>query len=330
MPSMPDPTVAVNTWTPPPGSPKHSFAITDFKSLFDARIQVEARGEEAAVVEFVLPAGVVDFSIELSDVPAVHVVVRGAGAATVLRQSIDVTDAASVEIRDLRFSTGTYRGDALNLRVTQHITLHNLAFLDHRGTYRTTGSGVLPFDYVVKLETEKGGGVHLSDLSLLGARGAYAAFHMVVPGGDVTIARMLVADTDRPPFYVGIADSILVEDSVMALPAGARDLIQMKWPPDGITIRRSTLLADSEDVLVAPGNNPQAPPSVWIPTRVADTTIYARADDPGLGPGVILERSTIATAPPTDPDFAALRARAEALAPVERSEIVPLLGLPSP
>ncbi|MES2645197.1 MAG: hypothetical protein V4850_37260 [Myxococcota bacterium] len=331
MPSPPDPTVAVNTWVIPPELPRHSYAINDFKQMFDTVTQVIEQGKEPAVVEFVLPAGVIDFSIEVYDVPGVHVIVRGAGAATVLRRTIEVSDAASVEIRDLRFATGsTFHAETLNLDVTQHITLHNISFLDHRGTYTTRGHGVIPFDYVVKLKTQKGGDVHLSDLSLLGARGAYAAFHIVAPSGDVTIARTLVADTDRPPFYIGIADTILVEDSVLALPAGARDLLQTKWPPDGVTFRRSTILTDTLDVLVAPGNNLQAPPSVWLPTRLVDTTVYTRAADPGRGPGVMLERSTITTAPAADPDFAALRARAEALAPVERDVIVPLLGLGTP
>jgi hypothetical protein len=121
-----------------------------------------------------------------------------------------------------------------------------------------------------------------------------------------------------------------VAPAVCSLPAGAKNLLQTKWPPDGVTFRRSTILADTLDVLVAPGNNLQAPPSVWLPTRLVDTAVYTRAADPGRGPGVVLERSTITTAPVTDPDFAALRARAEVLAPVEREVIVALLGLGTP
>ncbi|MDP2306012.1 MAG: hypothetical protein Q8P18_08290 [Pseudomonadota bacterium] len=286
---------------------------------------------EPSIVELVLPAGEVAYPIELGNLPAVHLIVRGTGAGTVLREPIEVRGVASVEVRDLRFGELIWSfSDALTLRATHSISLHNVAFLDQRGTYQTTSHGVTPFDFVASLETGNGGAIHLSDVSLLGARGAWPAIRMVAPGGTVAITRTLVADTDRPPFFVGIADTITVEDSVLFLPAGTKDLLVTNWPPDGVTFRRSTIVADTPEVLVAPGNNPQTPPSLWMPTVLSDSTLYTRGPDPGNGPGLTLERSTIESAPTTQPDFAAVRTRAEALAPVERAAILPLLDLQAP
>lgn len=316
---------------PPADLPRTTYTVTSEEHHYELLRQIEAKGTVPSIVELVLPAGEVAYPIDLSDIPAVHLVVRGTGSGTVLREPLRVRDAAGVEVRDLRFGELIWSySKALTLRATQYISLRNIAFLDQRGTYQTTSHGVIPFDFLASLEVDKGGTIRLSDVSIIRAHGAWPAIRMVTPGGHVSITRTLVADTDRPPFYVGIADTITIEDSVLALPAGAKDLIVTNWPPDGITFERSTIVADTPDVLVAPGNNPQTPPSLWMPTLLSDSTLYTRAPDPGAGPGLVLERSTIKPAPDSAPDFALLRARAEALAPVDRAAIVPLLGLPGP
>lgn len=330
MPLTPEATpaaAATAVWKLPDDLPRIRHYIPDENGFYEVRRELNALRGERSLIELSFPAGAIDYPFSLWEMPNAHLVITGAGAGTLFGSALHFSDFASVEIRNARFKE---HRRPLTIDAVQHIGLHNLAFLDQRGIYQTTGHGVIEFDYAADLEVKDGGSILLSDVSLVTARGAWPAFKFIAPRGHVSIMRTLVADSDRTPFYVGIADSITIEDSVVVLAAGTQELISSKWPPDGITFRRSTVVADTPDVLVAPDYNPQTSPSQWLPTQLVDSTLHTRGPDPGGSPGVTLERSTIKTAPSQEPDFAAVRARAEALAPVERAAIVPLLGLVEP
>lgn len=306
---------------PSPRTEVHRVVLARGEDPYEALLSIEELG--AARVELTLPEGALTYPLRLEGDAGLDLTIRGAGAATVLTAPVDISGASSVRLADLRVVGGTR---PLTLAATQSITLQNLSFLDQTGARTIPTRGALSMDHVIALNVDNDGAIALSDVSVLGARGVWPAVRMVAPGGTVTLARTLVAGGDRPPLFVGAAGALTIEDSVLVAPPG-EELVQTVWPPGTVTVRRSTLVADTPEV-VHPGNNPQAPASRYLPPRATDTTLYVRTRATGDVPAP--DGAAIRPAPADAADLALLRARAEVLAPVDRAAIVTLLGLPEP
>lgn len=235
-----------------------------------------------------------------------------------------VARAESVEVLGLVFERAV--GVALQVEATNRIHVEDVAFVDlasppdppkgtlsHKGAARLTSEG---------RETT----IALRNLSLVGYRGPRPPVVLAARGGTATVDRVLLAGSEQPPIWVGGALDVVVVDSVLALPSGVGSAMVTQVPASRVHLSRTTLLLDAPDAVVLPGHNPQHLPGEWLPAQVVDNTILARGPSREREPGVALERTEVRAAPAGDVDLDALRARARALAPVDRTEIEPLLG----